>query len=130
LFTHRSSVGFVRLSNAVTWCRLGLESFSPESSRHSLKLFTARHWLHTILYGTKCNFNVRSKADISGKIARKKLKSKKTDKVRSIGKQSGESVESVHTYHVARSSAVAAKLVSGPSGKNYRRAHLHVLQLR
>ena len=61
----------------------------------------------TIRYDTRCYFNVRSKADISqlnlphgtdnlkSVKTEKKLKSKKTDMLRSIGKQSGESVESV-----------------------------------
>jgi len=55
---------------------------------------------------TRCHFNMRSKADTSQlnlphgnrqlKVEnRKKLKSKKTDMLRSIGEQSGESVESV-----------------------------------
>ena len=39
----------------------------------------------TIRYDTRCYFNVRSKADIR----------EKTDMLRSIGKQSEESVESV-----------------------------------
>jgi len=56
----------------------------------------------------RCSFNVRSKADIRGgsqlnlphgtktkKWKTEKLKSKKTDMLRSIGKESGESVESV-----------------------------------
>ena len=57
-----------------------------------------------IRYDTRCYFNVRSKADINqpdvGPTARnqqlkvgKKLKVKKTDKLSSIGKQSGESAE-------------------------------------
>jgi len=55
-------------------------------------------------YDTKCYFNVRSKADISqlnlshgtkNKTIKteKELKSKKTDMLRSVGKQSRESVE-------------------------------------
>jgi len=58
---------------------------------------------HTILYDTRCYFNVRSKADISqlnlphrndnekSVKTEKKLKSKKTDMLRSNSKQSGKS---------------------------------------
>jgi len=58
----------------------------------------------TIRYDTRCYFNVRSKADISQlnlphgpttkkcKNRRKKLKSKKTDMLRSNSKQSGKSI--------------------------------------
>jgi len=60
-----------------------------------------------IRYDTRCYFSVRSKADMSqhnlphgtnkpkSVKKRKKLKSKKTDMLRSIGKHSRESVESV-----------------------------------
>jgi len=58
---------------------------------------------HTIRYDTRCHYNVRSKAN--GVIYRtdpttktwktEKLESKKTDMLRSVGEQSGESVESV-----------------------------------
>ena len=60
---------------------------------------------HTIRYDTRSYFNVHSKTDISQlnlphgtklkKWKREKLKSKKTDILRSIGIQSGESMESV-----------------------------------
>ena len=59
----------------------------------------------SIRYDTRSYFNVHSKADISRlnlphgtKLKmrdKEKLKSKKTDMLRSIGKQSGESAESV-----------------------------------
>jgi len=60
----------------------------------------------SLRYDTRCYFNVSSNADISQlnlphgtnnqKVENKeKLKSKKTDMLRSISKQSGESVESV-----------------------------------
>ena len=58
-----------------------------------------------IRYDMRCYFNVRSNADMSQlnvpqginnkKVEKEKLKSKKTDMLRSIGKQSGEYVESV-----------------------------------
>jgi len=58
-----------------------------------------------IRYDTRCYFSVRSKADMSQHGTnkpksvknRKKLKSKKTDMLRSIGKHSRESVKSVRT---------------------------------
>jgi len=56
-------------------------------------------------YDTRCYFYVSSKAEVNKlnlthgtiikKWKREKLKSKKTDMLRSIGKQSGESVKSV-----------------------------------
>jgi len=69
----------------------------------------------TIRYDTTCYFNVRPKADKSSFIYRveqttkkwntEKVESKKTDMLRSIGKQSGESVSSV--LKKTRSSAIA-----------------------
>ena len=60
---------------------------------------------NTIRYDTRCYFSIRSKADIvsliycrepkTKKWKTEKLKSKKTEMLRSIGKQSGASVESV-----------------------------------
>ena len=57
--------------------------------------------VYTILYDTRCYFNVRSKADISQlnlphgnvkSVKTEKLKSKKTDMLRSNSKQSGKSI--------------------------------------
>ena len=59
----------------------------------------------TLQYDTRCYFNVRSKADTSQlnlphgtngeKVENRQIKSKKTDMLIGIGKQLGESVESV-----------------------------------
>jgi len=84
-------------------------------SRLNLRYATSGEWNVTddkIRYDTRCYFNIRSKADIGAglsqlnlphgtrnkkKVDKGKLKSKKTDMLRSIGKQSGESGESVLT---------------------------------
>jgi len=71
-------------------------------------------WKHLPRYDTRWYFNVRSKVDTSqlnlrlsnNKKVRKKLKSK-TDELRSIGEQTGESVKSV-------AKTVTTSVLTGP----------------